>query len=169
MSRRLRLPAGLPAWTPFEVAVPIDKTEAEIAAIAAHAGSTVEAVKAEVERQHREETIFKNSRYQVHVRRFHAVGVEGGPMVHLSIRRLDRKRPGPERWRDFQRIKNELCAPDAEACELYPAELRLVDGADQYHLWVLPWSRHFPFGFTVRDVSYGMIPGMTAQTPLEGD
>lgn len=55
------------------------------------------------------------------------------PGMHLSIRRQDRQ---PCRdWRDFQRIKNQLAGPEWEAVELYPAESRKVDGANQYHLF----------------------------------
>ena len=54
--------------------------------------------------------------------------------VHLSIKRLDRK-PIHD-WRDLQRIKTELVGPECEGLELYPAESRLVDVANQFHLWV---------------------------------
>ena len=80
-----------------------------------------------------------------------------GPCVHLTIRSVD----GSTRhdWRDFQRIKNELVDPEAEAVELFPAESRLVDTANHYHVWVFPTYR-FPFGMQVREVS-GPIPGVT--------
>lgn len=55
--------------------------------------------------------------------------------VHLSIKRMDRR---PIRnWRHFQQIKNEVCGEETEAVELYPAESRLADNANQYHLWVM--------------------------------
>lgn len=54
-------------------------------------------------------------------------------VVHLSIRRNDRS---PARdWRDFQAIKTQLLGPEEEAVEIYPAESRVVDCANQYHLW----------------------------------
>jgi hypothetical protein len=65
----------------------------------------------------------------------------------LSIRRQDRK--AIRDWRHFQRIKNELCGPEREAIELFPAESRLVDGANQYHLWVFPEGQHVPIGWEV--------------------
>jgi hypothetical protein len=34
-------------------------------------------------------------------------------------------------WRDLQRIKNQLVGPECEAVELYPAESRKVDTANQ--------------------------------------
>jgi hypothetical protein len=66
-------------------------------------------------------------------------------VVHLSIRRNDRKAVND--WRDLQRIKNQLCGLDAEAVELYPAEARMVDQANSYHLWCLPAGQRFPIGW----------------------
>ena len=40
-------------------------------------------------------------------------------------------------WRDLQAIKNELFGAGHEAIELYPAESRVVDTQNQFHLWVL--------------------------------
>lgn len=82
--------------------------------------------------------IYLNSRYQVALRRIHdhplAEGL--GVCVHLSIKRLDKA--WIHDWRDLQRIKSELLGPEVEAVELYPAESRLVDEANQYHLWAYP-------------------------------
>ena len=57
-------------------------------------------------------------------------------------------------WRHFQQIKNELCGEDREAIELFPSEQRLVDTANQYHLWVLPKGETMCFGFATRKVDY---------------
>ena len=62
-------------------------------------------------------------------------------------------------WRHFQQIKNELVGEDREAVEIYPREDRLVDTANQYHLWVLPKDIIPAFGFLERKVDY---------TPLNG-
>lgn len=70
-----------------------------------------------------------------------------GPL-HLSIH--DRPRSVRHDWREFQRVKNELLGPEREAVELYPAESRLVDTANEYHLWVLEAGTQWPFGFTQR-------------------
>lgn len=89
--------------------------------------------------------VWLNSRYQVLVYRNRTS--EGFPAVHwLSIKRRDKE--SIHDWRDFQRIKNDLIGPEHEAVELFPAESRLVDTSNQYHLWVLkdPTIR-FPFGF----------------------
>jgi hypothetical protein len=57
-----------------------------------------------------------------------------GEMVHLSIKRHDRA-PCLD-WRDKQEIKNQLVGPECEGLELYPAESRVVDTSNQFHLWV---------------------------------
>lgn len=106
--------------------------------------------------------IFRNNRYQVHVRGIQndaqaAFGIPGGRVLHLSIKRLDR---APIRdWRHLQRIKNEIVGPECEGVELYPADSRLVDEANQYHLWVVaePGWR-FPFGFHERLVGDDLNP-----------
>jgi hypothetical protein len=73
-----------------------------------------------------------------------------GGGTHLSIRRQDR---APCRdWRHFQQIKNQLCGPEREALELYPAESRVVDTANQFHLWVMPENVPIPIGWTTRCV-----------------
>jgi hypothetical protein len=78
------------------------------------------------------------------------------PMVHLSIKRLDKEPIDENHWRILQGIKNVIIGPEHEAVELYPAESRLMDTANQYHLWVLAQpaeDRCFPFGyFTQRAV-----------------
>ena len=55
-------------------------------------------------------------------------------------------------WRHFQEIKNELVSPDCEAIEIYPNEDRLVDTANQYHLFVFPKNYNLPFGWNTRSV-----------------
>ena len=89
--------------------------------------------------------VWINSRYQVFVYRVQFKGIPH-PMVHLSIKR--HSRGTIHDWRDLQRIKQELCGSSCEAVELYPAAIREVDMANQYHLWVLPPGIGFPFGFT---------------------
>jgi hypothetical protein len=76
----------------------------------------------------------------------------GGFMTHLSIRRVDRK--ACRDWRDFQAIKNQLCGAEREGIELYPAESRVVDTANQFHLWVMPEGMKLEIGWSVRSV-YG--------------
>lgn len=94
---------------------------------------------------------FVNSQYQVLVRDLGVVGALG-PMAHLSIKRHD-KNPIRD-WRHLQRIKNELIGYHCEAVELYPDDRRLIDDANQFHLYALLESgRWFPFGDQERSVS----------------
>jgi hypothetical protein len=110
-------------------------------------------------RKSMEGSVWINDKYQV-VRR----EIAGG-MVHLSIRRRDRS--ADHDWRDYQQIKNQLVGPECEAVELYPAESRLVDNANQYHLWaVLDPAYRFPIGWKERMVSNNAI-GKSEQRPFE--
>jgi len=94
----------------------------------------------------RPQEMFLNDQYVVFIDRNPEIAVEGMEgMIHLSIRRQDRK--AVRDWRDFQRIKNELVGAEREAVELYPAESRVVDTANQFHLWVLPEGAIVPIGW----------------------
>jgi len=86
--------------------------------------------------------IYINDIYRVRKRR-------AAPFIHLDVCRHDEE-PCTS-WRDFQRIKNELIGPEHEGVELFPAESRLVDTANQYHIWVMadPLYR-FPLGYKNR-------------------
>lgn len=105
---------------------------------------------------------FRNDTYQV----CRAVTASAmGPLVHLSIRRLDRK-PVHD-WRDLQEIKNQLVGPEMEAVELYPAESRCMDVANQFHLWCLPIAgKRFPLGFDGPRTVSGESPFGGVQRPL---
>jgi hypothetical protein len=102
-------------------------------------GSREEDIEKEVQRELRGR-VFVNSLYQV------AMYDDAPEVIWLSIKRRD-KAPAKD-WRHFQRIKNELVGAENEAIEIYPAESRLVDTANQYHLWVFkdPTFR-IPMGF----------------------
>jgi hypothetical protein len=82
----------------------------------------------------------------------------------LSIRRNDRE-PIMD-WRDLQAIKNQLVGCECEAVQLFPAESRLVDSANQYHLLALadPGAR-FGFGFMFRAVDDAADFLQAAQRP----
>jgi hypothetical protein len=89
-----------------------------------------------------------NDLYQVEVRRD-----PDEKFAHLNIRRRDGF-PGRD-WRHFQAIKNQLVGEECEAVELYPAESRLVDTSNKYHLWCSTDPAYrFPFGFEERDVQF---------------
>jgi len=90
--------------------------------------------------------IFKNNKYQV-VKSVHESNQEGTPsLVWLSIKNINKK-PIHD-WRDLQEIKNKLVGEECEGLELFPAESRKTDMANQYHLWCFdsPVFR-LPFGF----------------------
>lgn len=92
-----------------------------------------------------EEVVYGNDLYQVNV----FTESFPSPYIHLSIKRRDKDTIHD--WRDLQAIKSMIVGPEHEAVELYPSERRLVDSANQYHLWVLKASgRVFPFGFPER-------------------
>jgi hypothetical protein len=166
--------AMMPAWTPF-VRAPLPKEStlerlkhAEDLAREEHV--PVEVANAALADLDRDE-IWLNSRYQVNIRRRADVDgqVEGWPeMIHLSIKRRDKAPLGPEHYRDFMLIRDELVGPEHEAVELYPRRSREVDVANQYHLWVLADDRiSFPFGFHNRR-KVSDTAGLNArQTPRE--
>jgi hypothetical protein len=64
--------------------------------------------------------------------------------MHLSFKRNDRA--AVRDWRHFQAIKNEVAGAEREAIEIFPAESELVDGANEYHMWVLPAGQWSPLG-----------------------
>ena len=104
----------------------------------------------------KKQEIWINDKYQVNILRgkdcdqYVHIKEYKGKCDYLSIKTLE-KEPIHD-WRDLQQIKNELCGEDREALEIYPSEHRLVDTANQYHLWVIPKDAQIPFGFTHREV-----------------
>lgn len=93
--------------------------------------------------------------------------LEGGTqiMFHLNIRRTDRGHLLD--WRHKQYIKNQLIGPEEEAVEIYPAESRLIDGANSFHLWGIFGSK-VPIGwFEKRDVSEFVGGGRGKQRPFD--
>ena len=135
----------------------------ELVAIVAKQYSLTEAAAREwLEEDHRRYEFYTNDIYQVQVS---PTGVNAD-YLHLNIRRRDGGMV--KDWRHFQQIKNEIAGPEREAVEIYPAESRLVDTSNKWHLWVLPVGVKFDFGFPQRDVSYKEIhdaPGLK-QRPL---
>lgn len=103
------------------------------------------------------DVVWKNEQYQVNVR-------HQGEFVHLSIKRNDKK---PVRdWRDMQAIKNQLVGPECEGVELFPAESRVVDTANQFHLWCFASPKHrFPLGFNQGRVVTNGETGGSRQRP----
>lgn len=61
---------------------------------------------------------------------------------HLAISSLSQLRPT---WWELQRIKDELAGHDATGVEIYPPAKQVIDGADMYHLWILPPALQLPY------------------------
>ncbi len=107
--------------------------------------------------------VFQNNIYRVEI-------VHTPPctptFTHLSITRLDGGTCNE--WSHLQRIKNEIVGPEHEAIELFPAESRLVNTGNQYHLWVHSDPQHrFDVGWWQRLVFDALpfvppVPGVTA-------
>lgn len=94
--------------------------------------------------------IFINSIYQVSV--WFELSSFFGEVAHLSFKTHDKQ--ARHDWREMQRIKNELCGDETEAIEIYPMESRLVDTANQYHLFVFK-DYKLDLGFKERLVGDG--------------
>lgn len=166
-------------WTPFEKVTPLSRQEARqviMTSKAIEAKEMRDGVK--MSQNDREQlieqsidellncTTYVNNLYQV--ARYEPSGEisEGVGIIHLSIKRLD-KEPITN-WNHLQRIKNEIVGPEHEACELFPAESRLVNLANQYHLWVLSDTEaRFPFGFNDGRNVQDQVDGSTAKQSLE--
>lgn len=147
----------------------IDKTEQEVRDLAEMQGLSMEEMQEHLDDIRNNESIWMNDVYQVNRREIPRDdgSADDKPMVWLSIKRLDK---GPARdWRDFQEIKNQLVGPECEGIELFPAESRLVDTANQYHLWC--WSDpefRVGIGWKERRVSDEMAGG-SVQRPRDPD
>lgn len=132
-------------WTPFAEASDPPNLAPEIKAL----------------REEQGVKIFLNSIYQVEMRGI-VCPPPFGKGIWLSFKTID-KQPRHD-WREMQRIKNELVGEEVEAVEVFPAESRLVDTSNQYHLWCFPYlefvMNRFPFGYTERLLAEGSTPGI---------
>jgi hypothetical protein len=109
--------------------------------------------------------VYENGLYIAQVRRKTGVGFfdrteqnannfpeSFGQIAHCSIKRIDGSIVRD--WRHLQQIKNDIFGDECEAFEMFPAESRLTDTANQYHLYVFANSAiRLPVGFTGRMVS----------------
>jgi hypothetical protein len=109
--------------------------------------------------------VWGNDRYTV-VRRVQYPQEPGfPPLVWLSLHTHDRE--PLQDWRELQAIKNQLMGPEVEAVQLYPAESRLVDTANEIHLWGFgDDSFRWPFGFDSRLVAEGHYTTKAQQRPF---
>lgn len=99
-----------------------------------------------------QEQVFLNDTYQVNLGGPHRTKGDAWPLMwHLSIKRRDKE--VIHDWRAMQEIKNMIIGEENEAIEIYPAESRLVDCANQYHLWCFcDPSIRIPIGYKQRMV-----------------
>lgn len=110
-------------------------------------------------------SVWKNSRYTVLVRRMNSIHADAPPALHLSIKRNDRK--PILNWRDVQKIKNVLVGPECEGVQVFPAESRLVDTSNQYHLFVF-FDPAFTLGLGFSERLVSEVPYETSvQEPFE--
>ena len=139
------------AMEPFLAAMLPDEAF-DVAEIARKFSVTHDAAAAQIE-QLRRHSVYMNDKYQMNAHTLIApFGEFVGDVLWLSIKRRD-KAPVHD-WRDLQAIKNLIVGPEHEGFEIYPAESRLVDTANQYHLFVFfdPKVR-LPVGFRTREVT----------------
>jgi hypothetical protein len=123
-------------------------------------------------------SFYANSHYLVHV--YDTVdesGVLTGRTLSLRTVENDTRHD----WREMQRVKNELAGDEWEGIELYPAESRVVDTANQYWLWCFPTPLQvgFPEGlrldtdeaelraFSTGSVSCSRTPSIRTRRPLK--
>lgn len=160
----------LKAWTKFERRRldNLPPSEAEIKATARRFRKSEDDVR-EVYADLVNDVVWVNSRYQVNIREVNTrAGSKWPPMLHLSIKRIDKERIGEEHYRDLLRIKNELVGEEHEGVELFPAMSRNVDTANQYHLWVVALSGiAFPFGYMEHHMSADTTDTGAKQAPFD--
>jgi hypothetical protein len=84
--------------------------------------------------QQRRDVMYLSEFYQVAINKTPRHAFPGVVLWWLSIKLRD-KEPIMD-WRDLQAIKSQLCGDEAEAIQLFPAESRVVDTSNQYHLFV---------------------------------
>lgn len=98
-----------------------------------------------------DDRVFINDTYQVNVKYLDSQEMNG--WIWLSIKRFDKQVIND--WRIMQQIKNAIAGEEREGVELYPAESRLVDTSNQFHIFVMPKGDKFPFGYKERIIVEG--------------
>lgn len=97
--------------------------------------------------------VWANDRYLVFVRNA-GPRPPFGEVIHLSITMHDSviRRD----WREWQKIKNQLCGEETTAIEVYPPESHLIDNGNAFHLWCFHYD--LPFGWKHRSIIKGFGP-----------
>lgn len=105
----------------------------------------IAAARANWEAERKNEEVWINEKYQVAtIRSEHP---DFGPVMQINIRRRDGNVIFRD-WREFQDIKNQLAGPECEGLELYPAESRVIDVNNKYHIWcILDTAKTIPIGW----------------------
>jgi len=103
--------------------------------------------------EYQKATVWGNRIYQVirytQSREMNPSNLKG--FLWLSIRRHDGMIM--VNWAEAQQIKNQLAGPEVEMVQIFPAESRLVDMENQYHLWTHDrLQKQLKFGFNSREV-----------------
>ena len=149
-------------WVPLREAHVRDLNEEDVDLAMQTGGYATRAeARADLELEARQTRYWINDLYQVAVHKLAPTEDCPLPILHLNIRRRDGKVIFRD-WRHFQRIKNELAGEDAEAVEIYPAEDRLADTSNKYHLWCFPRGYRLPYGLQGRlvlDDTGTKVPG----------
>jgi hypothetical protein len=149
-------------WVPLRRANMVQRlTDEDVQHAMIRTGQDEAATRAALEAELEDCEYWINDLYQVAKRQLYGEDGEPAPMVHLNIRRRDGK-PILRDWRHFQLVKNQLIGEECEAVEIYPAESRLHDTSNKYHLWCFTDpSYRLPFGMEGRDVldAYDKRPG----------
>jgi hypothetical protein len=146
-----------------------ERTFEEFLDSVAHLGLKPQQARRLFEDQKRE-VVYRSDYYQVAVVKDIPHGFAGVTVWWLSIKRVDRE-PIMD-WRDLQAIKTAICGAEAEAIQLFPAESRVVDTANQYHLYAfmrgdgrkLP---RVPIGWTTPRMVTDEPGGSAKQRPME--
>ena len=108
------------------------------------------------------EEVWANNLYECNVRKIPDAKLKND-IIHLSIKNYDRNTDIP--WQHKQWIKNEVLGREYEGLELFPAESRMINTANQYHIWCLPKGIVVPIGwFEGRVVSNQQPLGRGKQT-----
>ena len=87
-----------------------------------------------------------------------------GKVEHVTItrRKISADGSGDFTWSEKQQIKDELFGKNRVAIEVYPAQDKLVDVADVYHLWVFDKNFKLPFGIHPKEykqaINRGSVP-----------
>lgn len=145
---------------PLVKATATPRSKRQLREFADRFGVTIKRMKKVFRKQARGAEVWLNELYIVHKI------VHDDGWTELSIRRQDRDHVTD--WRHKQAIKNQLCGAECEGLELYPAESRLYDTANQYYLWIRtePGDR-IPVGMDAgRHVSNEPIGG-SVQRPFD--